>query len=190
MASRGVEPWETQQGVARLLGPALALPLLAGLVAYGLTVVPAGPAQGWLRTGVVVLGLAAAVVLVAAPVARWASCRLVVTATHVAVRGGTVRQRERAVPLARVAEVRTVQTVLGRLLGHGTLLVLPEHGPLLRCDHVPAVRAAQAVVLERAEAAGAGRHGHEDGADGADGADDEDGAQARPVDSHEGDPRA
>ena len=157
--------WETQQTVARLLGPALALPVLAGLGAYALTLVPEGPARGWWRAGLLLLGLAAAAVLVVRPVARWASCRLQVTATHVALQDGLLRRRERAVPLARVAEVRTVQTALGRVLGHGTLLVLPDSGPLLRCDHLPAVRAVQALVLERAEAAGAGRDPGDDGDD-------------------------
>jgi membrane protein YdbS with pleckstrin-like domain len=149
--------WETQQHVARLLGPALTLPVLAGLVALALTLVPDGPARGWLRAGLLALALAAAAVLVVGPVARWASWRLLVTATHVALRDGLLRRRERTLPLARVAEVRTVQTALGRVLGHGTLLVLPERGPLLRCEHVSAVRAVQALVLERAQAAGAGR---------------------------------
>ena len=157
--------WETQQHVARLAGPALALPALAGLGGYALTLVPEGPTRGWWRAGLLLLGLAAATALVVRPVARWASRRLLVTATHVALQDGLLRRRERAVPLARVAEVRTVQTALGRVLGHGTLLVLSERGPLLRCDHLPAVRAVQALVLERAEAAGAGRDAGRDGDD-------------------------
>ena len=157
--------WETQQHLVRLVGPALALPALAGLGSYALTLVPEGPARGWWRAGLLVVGLVAAAGLVVRPVARWASRRLLVTATHVALQDGLLRRRERAVPLARVAEVRTVQTVLGRVLGHGTLLVLPERGPLLRCDHLPAVRAVQALVLERAEAAGAGRDAGRDGED-------------------------
>lgn len=157
--------WETQQHVARLVGPALALPALAGLGGYALALVPEGPARGWWRAGLLAIGLAAAAALVVRPVTRWASRRLLVTATHVALQDGLLRRRERAVPLARVAEVRTVQTVLGRVLGHGTLLVLPERGPLLRCDHLPAVRTVQALVLERAEAAGAGRDAGRDGDD-------------------------
>jgi membrane protein YdbS with pleckstrin-like domain len=149
--------WEARQHAVRLLGPALALPVVTGLVAYTLVLVPGGPGRWWLRVAVAGVGLAAAAVLVLVPVARWAAYRLVVTPTHVAVRAGALRTRERALPLAAVAEVRTVQTALGRVLGHGTLLVVPEDGPLLAGDCVPGVLAVQALVLERATAAGAGR---------------------------------
>lgn len=53
---------------------------------------------------------------------RWERTKVVVTTEKLFVVHGTVRRRAAAVRLARVPAVEVEQTVLGRLLGYGTVV--------------------------------------------------------------------
>src|SRR5204863_8371429 len=89
-------------------------------------------ALGWPATivGAVLLALAACLVLAA--VWRWERTRVVLTTEKLFVVHGTVRRRAAAVRLARVGPTEIEQTLLGRLLGYGTI-VAGE----LEITHVP-----------------------------------------------------
>ena len=77
---------------------------------------------GWPASiaGVVLLALAAAMVLRA--VWRWERTLVVLTTEKLFVVHGTVRRRAAAVRLARVGPVEIEQSLLGRLLGYGTIV--------------------------------------------------------------------
>jgi len=77
---------------------------------------------GWPASvpGVVVLAVAAAVALRAAW--RWERTRVLVTTESLVVVHGTLRRRSAEVRLNRIGPVELEQTVLGRLLGYGTVV--------------------------------------------------------------------
>lgn len=105
---------------ARRHGIVLARPLgrACALSAGGTAAV----AVGWPLTpvGAVVLALAAALGVRA--VWRWERTRIVVTARELAVLDGTVRRRTAAVSLDRLGAVEVEQSLLGRVLGYGTVV--------------------------------------------------------------------
>lgn len=98
--------------LARPLARALML-VLAGLfgVLYGWPLSP---------LGALLLAGAAATALLA--VWRWERTRLVVTTEKLALVHGTLRRRTASVRLSRLDTVEVDQSLLGRLLGYGTLV--------------------------------------------------------------------
>lgn len=99
--------------------------VLAGALARGLGLAAVGVglmAIGWPASiaGVVLQALAAAVVLRA--VWDWERTRLVLTTEKLFVVHGTIRQRAAAVRLSRLGAVEIEQSLLGRLLGYGTIV--------------------------------------------------------------------
>jgi uncharacterized membrane protein YdbT with pleckstrin-like domain len=72
---------------------------------------------------------------------RWERTKVVVTTEKLFVVHGTVRRRAAAVRLARVPAVEVEQTVLGRLLGYGTLVAGD-----LEIGYVPQPRRVGALV--------------------------------------------
>jgi membrane protein YdbS with pleckstrin-like domain len=106
---------------ARRHGVVLVRPLSRALA---LAVLGAGGfAIGWPLSlaGAALLVVAAAVAFVG--VWRWDRTHVVVTAEKLFVAHGVVRRRAAAVPLARLGTVEVAQSLLGRLLGYGTILV-------------------------------------------------------------------
>lgn len=105
---------ERRHGIvlARPLGRALLLSLFGAV----------GVLAGWPAS------IAGAVLLVAAAgdafaaVLRWDRTHVVVTAEKLFVVHGIVRKRAAAVRLAKVATVELDQSLLGRMLGYGTLV--------------------------------------------------------------------
>ena len=81
-----------------------------------------GLALGWpvSLAGLLLLIVAAVVALVA--VWRWDRTRVVVTTEKLFVVHGVVRKRAAAVRLAKVSTVELDQSLLGRLLGYGTVV--------------------------------------------------------------------
>jgi membrane protein YdbS with pleckstrin-like domain len=77
---------------------------------------------GWPATlaGGVLLGAAA--VIAAGAVWRWDRTHVVVTSEKLFVAHGTLRRRAAAVHLARLGAVEIEQSLLGRLLGYGTIV--------------------------------------------------------------------
>lgn len=99
--------------------------VLAGAFARALPLVAAGAvllALGWPFLLGAPLAFALAAVLVLRAVWRWDRTRLVVTSERLVVVHGTLRRRAAAVRLSRVGAVELDQTLLGRLLGYGTLV--------------------------------------------------------------------
>src|SRR5438874_10727348 len=99
--------------------------VLAGplLRASGLAVVGIGcMAVGWPApiAGVILQTLAAAIALRA--VWAWERTRVVLTTEKLFVVHGTLRRRAAAVRLVRVGPVEIEQSLIGRLLGYGTIV--------------------------------------------------------------------
>jgi uncharacterized membrane protein YdbT with pleckstrin-like domain len=125
---------ERRHGVV-LVGPfvrasALALP---GGVAIAL---------GWPATVVGALLLAVAACLVVRAVWRWDRTRIVLTTEKLFIVHGTIRRRAAAVRLERVGPVEIEQSILGRLLGYGTILagdleITHVHRPTRIVERIP-----------------------------------------------------
>lgn len=79
-------------------------------------------AVGWPVTPVGALALVVGALLGLRSVWQWERTRIVVTAEELAVHDGTVRRRSAAVPLARLGAVELEQSLLGRVLGYGTVV--------------------------------------------------------------------
>ena len=103
------------------LHPILLAPSFAR--ALGLAGLGAALSQlGWFLTpfGAGLVALGAAIALLA--VWRWERTRLVVTTDKIYVVHGTFRRRAAGVRLARAGAIEIEQTLVGRLLGYGTLI--------------------------------------------------------------------
>lgn len=118
---------------ARRHGIVLAPPLIWAIVIAGVGGVGTTLAWPVSLVGTALVGLAAVLALRA--VWKWERTRVVVTTDKVFVVDGTWRRRARAVRLAAVEAVEVDQTLAGRLLGYGTVIVGP-----LSIDHVPKPR--------------------------------------------------
>jgi uncharacterized membrane protein YdbT with pleckstrin-like domain len=77
---------------------------------------------------------------------RWERSRVVVTPEKVLVVEGTWRRRTRAVRLGAVEVVELQQSLAGRLLGYGTVVV-----GTLPLDHVPRPKRVYGLVERLAE---------------------------------------
>lgn len=122
--------------LARPFTRALALTVLAALLL----------AHGWPLSvpGAAVLGAAAVLALVAAW--RWERTRIVVTPGRLVVAYGTLRRRTVSLALAPLGAVEVEQSLLGGLLGYGTLVAGD-----LEIPYVPEPAYARRIV-ERAAA--------------------------------------
>ena len=126
---------ERRHGIV-LAGPFVRAGALAAPGAFAVAV-------GWPATvaGAVLLALAAALAVRA--VWLWERTRVVLTSKKLFVVHGTLRRRAAAVRLARIGAVEVDQTLLGRLLGYGTIVAGD-----LEITHVPEPRR----LLERLSA--------------------------------------
>ena len=106
-----------------LVGPVLAFLLVVGLSGYLAALARDRDVQvwAWPVIGVVAVGLVAWATV--APAVRWACTHLVVTTRRLLVREGVRVRRQLDVPLDRIVAVDVRPTRLGRLLGHGSLVV-------------------------------------------------------------------
>lgn len=109
---------------ARPHGAALAYPLARALAvaAIGGLVVVFGSPLSWALGALGAAQVAVGAGLALAAVLRWDRTKLVVTTEKLFVVYGVVRRRAAAVRLARVGTVQFEQSVLGHLLGYGTLV--------------------------------------------------------------------
>jgi len=111
--------------LARPLAQAFALAgvgLFLGISAWPLPVVGA-------------LFVTAGALLLLRAVWRWERTRVVLTTEKLYVVSGTIRRRASAVRLERVGAVEIEQSLLGRVLGYGTLVAGP-----LEIEYVPQAR--------------------------------------------------
>ncbi len=112
--------------------------VLAKPFAYAFLLVAAGILVLTLPWPVPVLGAALTAVgagIGVSAVWRWDRTRFVVTTEKAFIVQGVVRRRARGVRLARVDAVEVEQTLLGRLLGYGTVIA-----GALQVDYVPRPR--------------------------------------------------
>lgn len=124
---------------ARRHGIVLAWPLAWTVVLGGVGGVASTLPWPVSTAGLVVVAIAALLALRA--VWKWERTRVVVTTDKVFVVGGTWRRRARAVRLAAVEAVELEQTLVGQLLGYGTVIVGP-----LALDHVPKPKSVYRLV--------------------------------------------
>jgi uncharacterized membrane protein YdbT with pleckstrin-like domain len=91
-----------------------------------------GVVAGWPATIVGALLLAVAASIVVRAVWRWDRTRVVLTTEKLFVVHGILRRRAAAVRLSRVAPIEIEQSLLGRILGYGTVVAGD-----LEITHVP-----------------------------------------------------
>lgn len=103
-----------------------------GLLALGWPVSMAAPPIAALAAGLALLA-----------VWRWERTTIVVTTEKLFVVHGIVHRRAAAVRLSRVGAIEVEQTLLGRLLGYGTLCAGE-----LEIDYVPAPRHVYGLVAQ------------------------------------------
>jgi uncharacterized membrane protein YdbT with pleckstrin-like domain len=103
----------------------------AGLAVGGVS----GFVLGWPLSAVGVLLLALGAAIVFRAVWRWDQTHVVLTSEKLFVVYGTVRRRAAAVRLERIGAVEIEQSLLGRLLGYGTVVAGD-----LEITHVPRPR--------------------------------------------------
>jgi hypothetical protein len=129
---------------ARRHGIVLARPLFWAVVLSGIGGVVSTAPPPFEVAGGVVIGLAALVALRA--VWKWERTRVVVTTDKVLLVGGTLRRRAHSVRLAGLEAIELEQTLIGQLLGYGTVVVGP-----MALDHVPKPKSVYRLVERLAE---------------------------------------
>ncbi|MDS1270397.1 PH domain-containing protein [Lipingzhangella sp. LS1_29] len=112
--------------------------------------------EGWTEiAGYVVLGAALLAVFVVwvVPVLVWRSTVYILTSRRLIKRYGILTRHGRSVPLLRINDVSFSKTLLGRVLGYGTLEVQSagEQG-LMTLDKVPDVEQLQSLVYSQIDA--------------------------------------
>jgi uncharacterized membrane protein YdbT with pleckstrin-like domain len=119
-----LSPGEEVRLEARPHGIALAAPLARAflLTSAGAALVVLGPRASWILAPVGAGLLGAAAVFALAAVLRWDRTLLVVTTEKLFVQHGIVARRAAAVRLSRVGTIEVEQSLLGRLLGYGTIV--------------------------------------------------------------------
>ena len=119
-----LSPGEEVQLEARQHGIALVFPLARAfsIATLGTALILFGPQAHWLFAPLGAGLLGAAAVLALGAVWRWDRTELVLTSEKLFVVHGILSRRAAAVRLSRVGAVEVEQSLLGRLLGYGTLI--------------------------------------------------------------------
>jgi membrane protein YdbS with pleckstrin-like domain len=129
---------------ARRHGIVLARPLLWAVVLSGIGGVVSTAPRPFSVAGNALILLAAFLALRA--VWKWERTRVVVTTDKVSIVGGTLRREARSVRLRGLEAVELEQTLVGRLLGYGTVVVGP-----LSLDHLPKPKSIYRLVERLAQ---------------------------------------
>jgi uncharacterized membrane protein YdbT with pleckstrin-like domain len=129
---------------ARRHGIVLARPLFWAVVLSGIGGVVSTAPRPFAVGGSVLIVLAALLALRA--VWKWERTRVVVTTDKVSIVGGTLRRQARSVRLRGLEAVELEQTLIGQLLGYGTVVVGP-----MALDHVPKPKSVYRLVERLAE---------------------------------------
>jgi uncharacterized membrane protein YdbT with pleckstrin-like domain len=129
---------------ARRHGIVLARPLFWAVVLSGVGGVVSTAPRPFSLAGAALIALGVLIALRA--VWKWERTRVIVTTDRVFVVGGTLRRRAHAVRLAAVEAVEIEQTLVGQLLGYGTVVVGP-----LALDHLPKPKSVYRLVERLAE---------------------------------------
>ena len=127
-----------------LVVPAVLVPLVVGVVAFGVAVMPPGDLQTPGRSAVVGVGLVFLFAFSFLPWLRWRTTHFVLTTRRVILRVGVLSRSGRDIPLRRITDVAFSHSLVERLLGCGTLTIESggERGQLVLTD-VPDVEDVQ-----------------------------------------------
>ena len=107
----------------RLIGPAIAGPVVVGLASYGYFAVPSGVVRQPARIAIAIVAAFLVLRYVLRPWLQWLTTRYVLTTQRLVVREGVLRRHGRDVPVARIADVSMHRSIRDRLLGCGTIVV-------------------------------------------------------------------
>jgi uncharacterized membrane protein YdbT with pleckstrin-like domain len=134
----------------RLVRPAAIVVAASGVASYLVFVVPVGVARTPLRWAIAVVAAAVVVRWSIRPWLRWMTTHYVLTTQRLVVRQGVFTRTGRDLPLARVNDVSFRHSLVGRILGCGTLTVesAGEHGRVV-LDDVPSVELVQREIYRR-----------------------------------------
>jgi hypothetical protein len=108
-------------------------------------------AQLWVVGGAIVL------LALAGPVARWWTSEFAVTRRRLLVRVGLIRGSRLALPIGEIEEIGVERTLGGRLLGYGTLHIVPSRGDEELFPRVAAAEALHDAVERERRTAGSTR---------------------------------
>ncbi len=135
-----------------LFWPVVRLFAVVGGASYLAALVPAGAQQGVLRLVVLAVALVVLAVTVVRPLLRWRTTHYVVTTSRLLLRSGVLSRSGRDVPLSRIGDVSSRQTLWQRVLRSGTLAVesAGDGGPVV-LDRVPAVDEVQRLLTDLVE---------------------------------------
>jgi uncharacterized membrane protein YdbT with pleckstrin-like domain len=132
----------------KIILPALALLLIAGLVSYRAALLAA---QGWASWSWLVLagiGLVLVGWLTVIPVIRWRTTHFVVTNRRVLVREGVLTRTGMDIPMGRINSVQFRHNIIERLLGCGTLVIESASDEALEFDDIPGVERVYALLYQ------------------------------------------
>ena len=129
---------------ARRHGIVLARPLFWAVVLSGVGGVVSTAPRPYSLAGAALIALGVLIALRA--VWKWERTRVVVTTDKVLLVGGTLRRRAHSVRLAGLEAIELEQTLIGQLLGYGTVVVGP-----MALDHVPKPKSVYRLVERLAE---------------------------------------
>lgn len=102
-------------------------------------------------------GAAVAALALAPPLARWWTSEFAVTRRRLLVRVGLIRGPRLALPIGEIEEIGVERTLGGRLLGYGTLHIVPSRGDEELFPRVAAAEALHEAVVRERRAAGPAR---------------------------------
>jgi uncharacterized membrane protein YdbT with pleckstrin-like domain len=85
------------------------------------------------RWGLLAAAVIVAIVFVLRPFVQWLTTEYFLTTRRIIIRSGVIAKRGRDMPLSRINDARYSSSILGRLLGYGTLVVesASEHGQMV-----------------------------------------------------------
>ena len=129
-----------------LVGPVLAFLLVVGVAGYFGALARDEGRQAWAWPLVGGVSLLLVAWWTVAPVARWRATHLVVTTRRLLVREGVRRRHGLDVPLDRITAVHARRTWLGRLFGHGSLVVETDTDGEVEFVGVPRVERVRLVL--------------------------------------------
>jgi len=122
-----------------LLLPVLALFLIVGLGSYLAALVAGSSWQSYGWIGLAVLGTIGLWWLTVVPLLRWRTTHFVLTTRRVLVREGILSRSGIDIPINRINTVQFRHSLIGRILGFGTLIIESAAEEPLELDDIPQV---------------------------------------------------
>jgi len=138
-----------------VVGPVLAFLLVVGAAGYLAALAHGQRWQAWAWPAIGGVAVVLVGWLTVAPVVRWRTTHLVVTTRRLLVREGVRRRQGLDVPLDRITAVHARPARLGRLLGHGALVVGTDTDGEVEFVDVPGVERVRAMLHEAVATASA-----------------------------------